>query len=132
MEKKGYPVHHELLQEVRQKIPRTVTVGEGYRQVLAMGLKKFRSLIIPKFKEQKYHDDIFSVKMRVAGEERGILMWVIFHDKKSLDDFNDKMKSARDVLRKKYVGKKCFTYHVLVAIFRAWLAEEFTVNFKGR
>jgi hypothetical protein len=132
MEKKGYAVPPELLQEVRQKIPRTVTVGEGYRQILATGLKKFNSLIVPKFKEEKYRDDIFSIKMRVGGEEYFILMWIIFSDKKVLDGFAKKVKSARDVLRKKYVGKKGFTYHVLIAIFRAWLAEEFTVNFKGR
>jgi len=132
MEKKAYLMPPDLLKSVKQEIPRTVSVAHGYKQVVETGLSKFTSVILPKFDDEKFREEISSIKMTVESEDFAVRMWLFFETRKSLDGLADKLKSARDVLRKKHFKTKCFTYHVLVAIFRAWLAGEFTVNFKGR
>lgn len=129
MYKKAYLVPPDLLDAVKQKIPRTVTLQEGYLLILSVGLSKFTSAVLPRFKDKALLEEIVAIRMRLCGAGISMNMHLFFDTKKALDTFAERVKGARDVLRKRYFKGKGFTYHVIISIFRAWLAGCFEVDF---
>lgn len=129
MFKKAYLVPPDLLEAVKREIPRTVSLQDGYRKIADMGMSKFTSVVLPRFKDKAFLDEISAMHMRLCGKSISANLHLFFDTKKSLDAFAEKVKGARNVLRKKYFKGKCFTYHVIIAIFRVWLAGYFAVDF---
>lgn len=129
MYKKAYLVPPDLLVAVKRKIPRAVTLQEGYVRIADIGVSKFSSVILPRFKDKALLEEIAAIKMRMCGAGISANMHLYFDTKKALDTFANRVKGARDVMRKRYFKGKCFTYHVIIAIFRAWLAGCFEVDF---
>lgn len=131
MYKKSYLVPPELLEEIKRAIPRSVTLQQGYCIIAQKGIAKFTSCVLPRFKNKEFLEEIAAEHMRLGGVGISSSMWLFFNTKKELDSFANKVKGARNVLRKRYIKEKCFTYHVIISIFRAWLAGNFAVDFNS-
>jgi len=129
MYKKPYLMPPKLMEEVKWAIPRSVTLQRGYRLIAQTGIAKFASCVLPRFKDKAFLEGIAAEHMRLGGVGISVSMWLFFDTKKELDSFAARVKGARNVLRKRYIKEKCFTYHVIIAIFRSWLDGYFSVDF---
>jgi hypothetical protein len=133
MHKKMYLVPPDLLEAVKREIPRTVSLQDGYRMIVEVGLSKFSSTVLPRFKDEAFLAELSAMRMRLGNQSMSSSLWLFFDSKKTLDVLADRVKGARDAMRKLFLkGKvkgKGFTYHVIIAIFRVWLAGYFAVDF---
>ncbi len=131
MYQKSYLVPPALLKEAKRAIPRAVTLQKGYSMVAQRGIEKFISCVLPRFEDKAFLEGIAAEHMRLGGVGVSSSMYLVFSTQKELDLFAKKVKGARNVLRKRYIKEKCFTYHVIIAIFRSWLAGTFAVDFNS-